>query len=229
TEGASGGPFTHATLVALSPSDAGAATIGEEGGTWVLRFTPEATFAGEATVRFTLANAYATSAEATITLQVRPRPDPTRDAPVRGAGSHAAGAMPARARLDRTAAARPRRAVRHGRSATRYAAPWHWRRPRECRRRQRRAGTVRGVDRRHDPLGQLRRPRRLRRRFRERRRQRGRRRRPRSVVHARRGLGLWPRRQPRRRGWRQAARQRARLRRLRQLPPVAAPVRRRHA
>ncbi|HET6434786.1 MAG TPA: putative Ig domain-containing protein, partial [Xanthomonadaceae bacterium] len=83
-DGASGGPFTGATLVALAPANAGVATVAAEGGTWVLRFTPDPAFGGEATARFTLDNAYATSAEAVITFQVQARPDPTRDAQVRG-------------------------------------------------------------------------------------------------------------------------------------------------
>jgi len=84
TQGATGGPFTNATLVSLAPASAGTATIVHEGDTWVLHFTSDAAFSGDATVRFTLQNAYATSAEATITLKVQPRPDPGQDAQVRG-------------------------------------------------------------------------------------------------------------------------------------------------
>jgi uncharacterized protein YhjY with autotransporter beta-barrel domain len=84
TQGATGGPFTGATLVTLAPANAGTATIANEGGTWVLHFTSDANFSGDATARFTLQNAYATSAEATITFKVQARPDPSQDAQVRG-------------------------------------------------------------------------------------------------------------------------------------------------
>jgi uncharacterized protein YhjY with autotransporter beta-barrel domain len=83
TAGASGGPFTAATLVALEPATAGTVTITHEGGTWLMHFTSNAGFSGEAKAHFTLDNAYATSAEATITFNVKPRPDPSQDAQVR--------------------------------------------------------------------------------------------------------------------------------------------------
>jgi uncharacterized protein YhjY with autotransporter beta-barrel domain len=84
TAGATGGPFTAATLVALEPANAGTATIAHEGATWVMHFTSDARFSGDAKARFTLDNAYATSAEAIITFQVKARPDPSQDAQVRG-------------------------------------------------------------------------------------------------------------------------------------------------
>lgn len=88
TEGATGGPFTAATLVSLTPAQAGTATIAQQGSgadaRYVLTFTPVATFAGVATATFTLDNAFATSAEATIDFQVTARPDPTLDAEVQG-------------------------------------------------------------------------------------------------------------------------------------------------
>ncbi|MBN6152033.1 autotransporter domain-containing protein [Xanthomonas sp. AmX2] len=99
TSGATGGPFVAATLVALSPASAGTATIARSGGasaagvptaaasdgpSFLLTFTPNPAFSGQATVRFTLSNAYATSAEAAIVFVVAPRPDPTLDAEVRG-------------------------------------------------------------------------------------------------------------------------------------------------
>jgi uncharacterized protein YhjY with autotransporter beta-barrel domain len=84
TAGATGGPFTAATLVALEPANAGTATIAQEGGTWVMHFTSDARFSGDAKARFTLDNAYATSAEAIITFKVKARPDPGQDAQVRG-------------------------------------------------------------------------------------------------------------------------------------------------
>ena len=88
TEGATGGPFTGATVVSLSPSDAGTATIAASGtganARYVLTFVPAKTFSGQATVRYTLSNGAVTSSEATIVFDVMPRPDPSADAEVRG-------------------------------------------------------------------------------------------------------------------------------------------------
>lgn len=88
TTDATGGPFTAATLVSLSPATAGTATIAPSGSGasagYRLTFTPAATFAGTATATFTLANAFATSAPATIDFDVIGRPDPTLDAEVMG-------------------------------------------------------------------------------------------------------------------------------------------------
>ena len=88
TTDATGGPFTAATLVSLSPAAAGTATIAPSGSGasagYRLTFIPAATFAGTATATFTLANAFATSAPATIDFDVIGRPDPTLDAEVMG-------------------------------------------------------------------------------------------------------------------------------------------------
>lgn len=88
TTDATGGPFTAATLVSLSPATAGTATIAPSGSGasagYRLTFIPAATFAGTATATFTLANAFATSAPATIDFDVIGRPDPTLDAEVMG-------------------------------------------------------------------------------------------------------------------------------------------------
>ncbi|WP_158637087.1 autotransporter domain-containing protein [Arenimonas daejeonensis] len=84
TEGATGGPFTDATLVALTPAGSGTATVAAVGSGYVLEYTPAADFTGVALARFTLTNAHATSAVATITFTVEPRPDPTEDAEVQG-------------------------------------------------------------------------------------------------------------------------------------------------
>jgi uncharacterized protein YhjY with autotransporter beta-barrel domain len=85
TEGATGGPFTAATLVSLSPASAGSAAIRAGGSGYVLDFTAEPAFSGEAVARFTVANANATSAVATITFNVSARPDPSQDPEVLGA------------------------------------------------------------------------------------------------------------------------------------------------
>ena len=88
TTGATGGPFTAATLVSLSPSNAGTASIAATGSGasagYRLTFTPAATFSGTATATFTLANAFTTSAPATIDFDVAGRADPTQDAEVMG-------------------------------------------------------------------------------------------------------------------------------------------------
>lgn len=88
TEGATGGPFTAATLVSLAPALAGSASIARSGegdsARYLLTFTPAADFSGIATARFTLANAFATSAEASIEFHVVGRPDPSQDAEVLG-------------------------------------------------------------------------------------------------------------------------------------------------
>ncbi|WP_353098267.1 putative Ig domain-containing protein [Stenotrophomonas lactitubi] len=88
TTDATGGPFTAATLVSLSPASAGTATVAPSGSDasagYRLTFTPAATFAGTATATFTLSNTFATSAPATIDFDVIGRPDPTLDAEVMG-------------------------------------------------------------------------------------------------------------------------------------------------
>ncbi|KQZ57518.1 hypothetical protein ASD53_07745 [Lysobacter sp. Root559] len=88
TAGATGGPFTAATLVSLSPASSGTATIAQVGSgasaSYRLTYTPNTAFSGTATVTFTLANAFATSAPATIDIDVAARPDPTQDAEVMG-------------------------------------------------------------------------------------------------------------------------------------------------
>lgn len=88
TTGATGGPFTAANLVSLSPANAGTVMIAASGSgasaSYRLTFTPAATFSGTATASFTLSNAFATSAPAAIDFDVIGRPDPTQDAEVMG-------------------------------------------------------------------------------------------------------------------------------------------------
>jgi len=100
TRNATGGPFVAAALVAVLPANAGTASItrsgpaaaaigtpttaAAEGPSFLLTFTPNPAFSGQATVRFTLSNAVATSVPADIVFVVAPRPDPTLDAEVRG-------------------------------------------------------------------------------------------------------------------------------------------------
>jgi hypothetical protein len=106
TENATGGPFTGATVVSLSPSNAGTATITQgaaqsvraaalagkaapapsqsgAGGHLMLTFVPAKDFVGQAVVTFTLSNGFATSAPSTVTFNVS-RPDPSKDPKVTG-------------------------------------------------------------------------------------------------------------------------------------------------
>lgn len=84
TSTARGGPFTAANLVSISPADAGTATITASGAGYTLAFTSAATFGGAVRITYTLSNAYATSAPATVDVMVKPRSDPSRDAEVLG-------------------------------------------------------------------------------------------------------------------------------------------------
>ncbi len=107
TRNATGGPFVAAAVVAVLPASAGTATITRVGGTataaaarasglspaatamaeaptFTLTFTPNPAFVGQATVQFTLSNAFATSAPATVVFNIAPRRDPSVDAEVRG-------------------------------------------------------------------------------------------------------------------------------------------------
>lgn len=84
-QGASGGPFTGAAVVAINPAGAGTATIAApSAGAYTLTFTPDNAFAGTAVVSYTLSNAYATSAPGRINVIVTARPDPSQDQEVRG-------------------------------------------------------------------------------------------------------------------------------------------------
>lgn len=84
TASAHGGPFTGATLVSVSPSNAGTASITSSGSGYVLNFTAAATFSGAAQLSYTLTNAYATSAPGVVSVVVTARADPSKDAEVQG-------------------------------------------------------------------------------------------------------------------------------------------------
>ena len=99
TANATGGPFTGAKLLSLSPPNAGTAviTLGDtasssdqivaqlvQAGHYKLKFTPSPSFSGTAVATFTLSNAASTSAPATVTFTVAPRRDPSKDAEVVG-------------------------------------------------------------------------------------------------------------------------------------------------
>ncbi|EGD08786.1 outer membrane autotransporter barrel domain-containing protein, partial [Xanthomonas vesicatoria ATCC 35937] len=66
-----GGPSPAAAAMAETPS-------------FMLTFTPNPAFVGQATVQFTLSNAFATSVPASVVFNIAPRRDPSQDAEVRG-------------------------------------------------------------------------------------------------------------------------------------------------
>ncbi|WP_430715484.1 putative Ig domain-containing protein, partial [Ralstonia flaminis] len=98
TEGATGGPFTGATLLSVVPSNAGTASIVQKAvqapagvkapaaaaSTYVLNFTPSSTYSGPVVLTYTLSNAYATSMPATVQVSVTARKDPSADPDVAG-------------------------------------------------------------------------------------------------------------------------------------------------
>ncbi|PPU76661.1 putative Ig domain-containing protein [Xanthomonas cucurbitae] len=107
TRNATGGPFVTAAVVAVLPASAGTASITRVGGaaiasaagasgpstaatamaeppSFVLTFTPNPAFVGQATVQFTLSNAFATSIPANVVFNIAPRRDPSQDSEVRG-------------------------------------------------------------------------------------------------------------------------------------------------
>ena len=84
TSGATGGPFTGATIVSITPAGAGTATIVQSGGSFILTFTPASLFTGTAVITYTLSSSSGTSAPATVTITVVARPDPSRDPEVIG-------------------------------------------------------------------------------------------------------------------------------------------------
>jgi uncharacterized protein YhjY with autotransporter beta-barrel domain len=91
TAEARGAPFTGATLLSLTPADAGQASIQRNSSSaagdapiYLLRFTSGRSFSGAALVVYTLSNTAGTSAPAQIRIQVLARNDPGKDAEVAG-------------------------------------------------------------------------------------------------------------------------------------------------
>ncbi|SDY91237.1 outer membrane autotransporter barrel domain-containing protein [Lysobacter sp. yr284] len=84
TQDARGGPFTGAALVSLTPAGSGTATVSAANGGYTLSYTPVIGYSGLTVATFTLSNAYATSAPATVEIEVAPRSDPSKDAEVLG-------------------------------------------------------------------------------------------------------------------------------------------------
>ena len=86
--GASGGPFTAANLIGVSPATAGTAVIRDVGTvaqpSYQMTFTVVPTFVGVATIGYTLSNAYATSAPGMIEITIAPRRDMSTDPEVTG-------------------------------------------------------------------------------------------------------------------------------------------------
>ena len=83
--GASGGPFTAATLGVLNPAAAGTVAIVNAGSpSYRLNFTPAAAFSGVATVTYTLSNASGQSMAATVTITIGARINATNDVQVKG-------------------------------------------------------------------------------------------------------------------------------------------------
>ncbi len=87
-DGATGGPFTAATLISVSPASAGSAVIRDVGSagkpSYQMSFTSSSKFAGVAAISFTLSNAFATSAPGNVAITVTARPDMSTDPEVTG-------------------------------------------------------------------------------------------------------------------------------------------------
>ncbi|MGL6462909.1 autotransporter domain-containing protein, partial [Aeromonas hydrophila] len=81
TQGATGGPFTQATLGSVTPASAGRAMMM---GPFSMRFVPSVAFAGTAIVSFRLRNSSGASSASTISFVIQERPNPTKDAEVIG-------------------------------------------------------------------------------------------------------------------------------------------------
>ncbi len=85
TAQAAGGPFTAATVLSVSPADAGTATLsGNAQDGYQLAFVAATASGGLVQIAYTLTNAYATSAPGTVSIAITPRSDPSKDAEVLG-------------------------------------------------------------------------------------------------------------------------------------------------
>lgn len=82
--GATGGPFTGATIVTPPAAAAGTASIIQVGGVYTLQFVAAPTYSGTTSLTYTLTSAVGTSTPATVTITVNPRPDPSLDPNVVG-------------------------------------------------------------------------------------------------------------------------------------------------
>lgn len=84
SQGASGGPFTGATLITLPSSDKGVASLSSQREEQVLIFTSLAGTSGPVSVIYTLTNQAGTSSPATLTFLVSARSNPAQDPEVIG-------------------------------------------------------------------------------------------------------------------------------------------------
>ncbi|MBI1686998.1 autotransporter domain-containing protein, partial [Caulobacter hibisci] len=88
TTGATDGPFTGATLGAVTPADAATVALVQGGTasarTFRLDVTPEVRFGGTIKIDYTLTNVFGDSSTATVTIQVTARPNPAADPVVQG-------------------------------------------------------------------------------------------------------------------------------------------------
>ncbi|WP_178128966.1 autotransporter domain-containing protein [Pseudomonas sp. PB120] len=90
TGNATGGPFTGARLMSMTPANAGTPTINTVGAgaalgnNYSLRFAPNPDVGGIVTLTYTLSNATGTSSPGVITISLTSRSDPSKDAEVQG-------------------------------------------------------------------------------------------------------------------------------------------------
>ncbi|MCA1860774.1 putative Ig domain-containing protein [Janthinobacterium sp. HSC-3S05] len=88
TAGATGGPFTAANILSVTPAEAGKAVVRDVGTagkpSYQLSFAASGKFAGAAVVSYTLSNAYATSKPGVVNVTVTARRDPSVDPEVIG-------------------------------------------------------------------------------------------------------------------------------------------------
>ncbi|MDN2708995.1 putative Ig domain-containing protein [Janthinobacterium sp. SUN118] len=88
TAGATGGPFTAASVLSIAPESAGKAVVRDVGTAgkpvYQLSFTASGKFAGAAVVSYTLSNAFATSKPGVVNVTVTARRDPSTDPEVIG-------------------------------------------------------------------------------------------------------------------------------------------------
>jgi uncharacterized protein with beta-barrel porin domain len=82
--GGTGGPFSAAALVDPPPASEGRTALRTGNGAFLMSFTAAPLATGSVVVRYTLSNAWQTSAPAAITFTVVARPDPSKDTEVIG-------------------------------------------------------------------------------------------------------------------------------------------------
>lgn len=94
---ASGGPFTAANIVAVSPIHAGTAVINDVGTvdapSFQMSFTAAHTFYGTAVISYTLNSAHTVSSPANVTINISARPNMANDPEVKGLISAAANTI----------------------------------------------------------------------------------------------------------------------------------------